>query len=288
MADGDALFNEKQREFDRAFEIIDEAQDIGVALNLVQHALELGTYVPGDSKFSNAIATLAAFTRAVHDIRAALHLCGVHHYVQALGLLRSVHEAASIGRTMAHSEKVALKWINGEWQSDRKARQFVANVMYRDCEREERNRAVEAYEVGYSVLSEWTHITARSALGPYIRDLDEQGYSVQLESRFDEGVLKFVLEGVTQQALFLAYAVRNSASDVAVLGAKWNQDLDELGQRVAGDFAVPSGANWDELNAAHRKIMDNLRNNSELKKNLQRNPKSTDDPFSDPSAGRCS
>lgn len=264
----------KQREFDRAFELIGEAEDIGTALELVEYALEFSTNVPGDSKFSNATAALAAFTRAVQDIKAALHLCIGHYYVQALGLLRSVYEAASIGRTMAHSEKVAMKWMNGEWQSDHKARQFVANVMYRDRGQQERAEAVAAYEVTYSNLSEWTHITPRSALDPYIRDLGADGYSVDLDPYFDEDALKFVLEGIAKEALFLAYAVRNAAPDVAVLGARWNQDLDDLGQRVAGDFAVPSGANWEALDTAHRKIMDSLRNNSELTKSLKRNPNS--------------
>lgn len=274
MDGGDDIPVEKQREFDRAFDLIKEAQDIDRALELVEYALELSTNVPGDSKFSNATAALAAFTRAVQDIKAATHLCIGHYYVQALGLLRSVHEAASIGRTMAHSEKVAMKWMNGEWQSDHKARQFVANVMYRDHSQEERAEAVEAYEAAYSNLSEWTHITPRSALAPYIRDRGDGGYSVELEPYFDEDALNFVLEGITKEALFLAYAVRNAAPDVAVLGARWNQDLDDLGQRVVGDFAVPSGANWEELDYAHRKIMDNLRNNSELTKSLKRNPNS--------------
>ena len=267
----DDIPNEKKREFDRAFALINEAQDIGAALELVEYALELSTNVPGDSKFSNATAALAAFARAVQDIKAAMHLCIGHYYLQALGLLRSVYEAASIGRTMAHSEKVAMKWMNGEWQSDHKARQFVANVMYRDRGQEERAEAVKAYEVTYSNLSEWTHITPKSALAPYIRDLEDDGYSVDLDPYFDENALIFVLEGIAKEALFLAYAVRNAAPNVAVLGARWNQDLEDLGQRLVGDFAVPAGANWEELDTAHRKIMENLRNNSELNKSLKRN-----------------
>jgi hypothetical protein len=175
MDSGDDIPIEKEREFDQAFELIIEAQNITTALELVEYALELSTNVPGDGKFSNATAALAAFTRAVQDIKAAKHLCIGHYYAQALGLLRSVYEAASIGRTMAHTEKVAMKWMNGEWQSDHKARQFVANVMYRDRDPEERAEAVEAFEVMYSNLSEWTHITPKSALAPYIRDLGDLG-----------------------------------------------------------------------------------------------------------------
>lgn len=268
-------------EFDLAHEMILGKTEIGEAIRLVEYAISVAARTPGDSKFANATAALASFVRAVRDLKAALVLCQYHHYGQAMALMRSVQEAAGIGRTMAHSGKVAEKWINGEWQSDAKARQFVANVMLRDEPSETKEEAVSAFEETYDFLSSWAHVTVSSALIPYLKDLGERGYGFELDPSFDQTLLADVLEWISKQALHLVYAVRNSAADAAVFGPEWNSRLDDLGTRVAGDFAQPARRDRQEFEESYERILRNLRPNSELKKRLKRDPNSVQNLLSD-------
>lgn len=269
------LSNEAASDIDRAIEIIQEFSDLGQALQLVGWVLEQSAEVPHDGKFANATAAMAAFTRAYHDILAALNLCQVHCYPQALALLRSVYEAAGIGRTMAKSPKVADAWMRGEWQPDMKSRQFVRNVMYAEAEPEEQDEAVEAYSRSYELLSEWAHITVRSALAPYVED-SEDGYKLALEPVFDEELLRFTLTGIVKESVFLAFAIRNSVARLEVLGPQWLEDLDELAERVAGPYAQKLDIDYEEFDRRHKILLSNLRSSSEHKRHMRRSPQSVD------------
>lgn len=271
--------------YDRAHEIISEYEDFGLAFDLIQFALEQGADVPNDGKFANATAALAAFTRAYHDLQAGLHLCQFHFYTQAVGIARSVYEAAGIGRTMAKSHKVADQWVQGSWQPDMKARQFVRNVMYGDAAPEERDEAVEPYTKSYEMLSAWAHITPASALEPYVRD-SENGYALQLEPEFDEEKLRFALTALIKQAVFLVYAIRNSASRLEVYPVKWLTDLDELGKRVVGPYAQALEIDYEEFDRRRQNIVDNLRSTSEHKRTMKRDSNSVDNLLRDRSQGQ--
>jgi hypothetical protein len=259
-------------ELDRAQEIIEqETSDLGEAVSLISDLIDYASTVPAEDKFANWTAALAAFTRGVHDLQAAVTLCSFHYYPQALSLLRSVHEAAGIGRTMAHSPRMAAQWMAGEWQSDHKSRQFVANVMQKDSSPAERSETVSAYEQTYSWLSEWAHVTKGSAAYEYLRDIPE-GYAVRLHARFDEEYLRATLFYITGEALFFAYAVKNAAPGVEIFPSEWLEALDALGKRLAGDYAQSPVTDWEEHRREHEKLHANLRNNSELKSHLKRNP----------------
>lgn len=275
------LSEEAAREYDRAIEIINEFSEFDTAFSLLQWALEASANVPADGKFGNATAALAAFTRAFHDVQAAITLCQVHMYPQALNLTRSVYEAASIGRAMAKSPKIADQWLQGKWQADVKARQFVRNVMMADSEPNEKEEAVEAYLQSYQLLSQWAHITPTSALAPYIRDSPE-GYAVDLYPRFNEDSLRFTLKTVLQQTVFLTYAVRNSSARLEVFGTQWLKDLDELGQKVSGNHIEELNLDYEELERRHQSLLKNIRNNSEFKRSTKHDRNSIDYLLEDP------
>lgn len=271
--------------YDRASEIISEYEDFGLAFDLIRFGLEQGADVPANGKFANATAALAAFTRAYHDLQAGLHLCQFHFYTQAVGVARSVYEAAGIGRTMAKSHKIADQWVQGNWQPDMKARQFVRNVMYGDATPEERDDAVEPYTSSYEMLSAWAHVTAASALEPYVRD-SENGYALQLEPEFDEEKLRFALTALIKQAVFLAYAIRNSAARLEVFPTEWLTDLDELGRRVVGPYAQALEIDYEEFDRRRQNIVDNLRSSSEHKRTMRRDPNSVDNLLRDRDPGQ--
>lgn len=275
------LSEEAAQEYDRAVKIISEFSEFNDAFRLLQWALETAAQVPADGKFGNATAALAAFTRAFHDVQAAITLCQVHMYPQALNLTRSVYEAAGIGRTMAKSPKIADRWIQGEWQPDMKARQFVRNVMMADSEPSEKDEAVEAYLQSYQLLSQWAHTTPTSALAPYIQD-SQQGYAVDLYPRFNEDALRFTLKTILQQTVFLTYAVRNAAARLEVFGAQWLKELDELGQKVADNHIEELNIDYDELEKRHQNLLRNIRNNSEFKRSVKQNRNSVDYLLKDP------
>lgn len=261
-------------EWNKAIEIIGEFPEIGVALNLTHSALEAAAHIPPDGKFSNVTAPLAAFSRAFHDIQGALTLCERHLYPQALALMRSVYEAASIGRTMAKSSlKIADQWMAGEWQPDKKARQFVANVMYADAEPNDREEAVDAYADSYSLLSQWAHVTTTSALDPYVKE-SEDGYELLLFPELDEQKLRFTLRTILLQAIFLAYAIRNSAAGLEAWDPAWLQTLDELGERVIGPTAQDLKLDYKEIEKRRQTMVNILRNSSEHKRAMRQDPDS--------------
>lgn len=275
------ISEEAAQEYDRAIEIINEFSEFNVAFELIRWALEASAQVPSDGKFSNTTAALAAFTRAFHDVQAAISLCQVHCYPQALNLTRSIFEAAGIGRTMAKSPKIADQWLRGEWQPDRKARQFVRNVMYADAEPSDKEDAVDAYLSSYHLLSQWAHVTATSALAPYLKD-SEAGYSVDLYPRFNEQALRFALKTILSQTVFLAYAIRNASARLEALGPQWLQDLDALSKEVVGSYTEELDVNYQELDKRHQNIVKNRRNRSEHKRSMKHDPDSIDNLLQDP------
>lgn len=268
-------FDEKTvEEWNRAIEIIGEFPEIGVALNLTRSALEAAAQIPPDGKFSNIATPLAAFSRAFHDIYGALALCERHFYPQALALMRSVYEAAGIGRTMAKSSlKIADQWMAGQWQPDKKARQFVANVMYADAEPRDREETVDAYADSYAYLSQWAHVTITSALDPYVKE-SEDGYELLLFPRLDEQKLRFTLRTILMQAIFLAYAIRNSAAGLEAWEAAWLQTLDELRDRVLDPITQDLKVDYSEIEKRRQTMANNLRNSSEHKRAMRQDPDS--------------
>lgn len=272
------------QEWNRAIEVIGELPEIGVALNLTRSALEAAAQIPPDGKFSNITAPLAAFSRAFHDIHGALALCERHFYPQALALMRSVYEAAGIGRTMAKSSlKIADQWMAGQWQPDKKARQFVANVMYANAEPRDREETVDAYTDNYAWLSQWAHVTTTSALDPYVKESDE-GYELVLFPRLDEQKLRFTLRTILLQAIFLAYAIRNSAAGLEAWEPAWLQTLDELRERVLGPTAQELKVDYREIEKRRQTMASNLRNSSEHKRAMRQDPDSFDNLLQEPDA----
>lgn len=267
--------------YDRASEIIGEYEDFGLAFDLIRFALEQGAMVPSDDKFSNTTAALAAFTRAYNDLQAGLNLCQFHFYTQAVGVARSVYEAAGIGRTMARSLKIADQWVRGEWQPDMKARQFVQNVMYGEGSPEEREEAVAPYTGTYELLSAWAHVTPTSAIEPFLSD-SEDGYELTLQPVFDEEKLRFALTVLIKQAVFLTYAIRNAAARLEVFPSNWLTDLDNLGEWVVGPYAQKLNIDSDEFDKRRQSIVDNLRSSSEHKKTMKRDPNSVENLVREP------
>lgn len=73
--------------------------------------------------------------------------------------MRFVHEAAGIVCTMAESSlKIADQWMAGQRQPNKKARQFVANVMY---------------AASFAWLSQWAHVSTTIALNPYVKESED-------------------------------------------------------------------------------------------------------------------
>lgn len=266
---------EADDECDRALEIINEFSEIGVALELIQSVLEAGAQVPADGRFSNIAAPLAAFSRAFHDIQGALGLCHRHFYPQALALTRPVYEAAGMGRTMANSLKIADQWIEGQWQPDKKARQFVENVMYADAEPRDKEDAVDAYADSYAWLSQWAHVTTTSALDPYVTE-SENGYELVLFPEFDEQKLRFTLRTILLQTIFLAYAIRNSAARLEALEPAWLRTLDELRDEIIGPSTQDLKVDYEEIEKRRQIIANNLRNSSEHKRAMRTDADSID------------
>lgn len=275
------ISKEAAEEYDRAIEIINEFTEFGVALDLIQWVLEAQADVRSNGQFSNTTAPLAVFTRAFHDIQGAVALSQIHSYPQALALTRSIYEAAAIGRTMAHSLKIADKWMQGEWQPDAKARQFVRNVMYAEAEPADKEDAVAAYSDVYELLSRWAHVTATSSLIPYLEDT-ESGYSLVLYPKFDEQKLKFTLNTILVQTIFLAYAMRNATSKWEVLGSEWLQTLDALSKKVFGSATQELETDYEALDKRRQNIVDNLRNSSEHKRAMKYEADSVDNLLRDP------
>lgn len=262
-------------DIDSALRVVAEYEEIGETLKLVTWLVEASAAsLPADAKFANTTASIACFARAALDLQAAVTLAGMNFYTQAMGQLRSAYEAATIGRTMAHSPKVAEKWMNGEWQPDAKARQFVENVMYGGESTERRQQAKQAYADSYEHLSTWAHVTTRSTL--HLLTESDPGYTVQLVPKFDESFLRYVMDEITKETVFTAYALRNSVADLSVLPNKWLDDLDDLGTRAGSGYIVTLARGRQEHQERHKTILDNLRANSELNPTLKRHPGSLD------------
>lgn len=233
----------------------------------------LGRKIPADGKYANSTACLAALARGYHDSLAAMDLCYFSQYVQARGLLRSIHEAASIARTFAHSPKIAEQWMQGKWQPDEKARQFVANVMFADEPPEEQSQAKAGYDETYRRLSSWTHITTASTL-EYLEDLPDGGYQVQIWPEYDEDDLESTLDALELEVLYLTFAARNSMIyNPAALPSEWYTTLEEIAARIAPQY-TPSGADWDLHDSIRQRILANLKQNSLLKRDLKKSPDS--------------
>ena len=275
------ISKEAAEEYDRASEIINEFSEFTTLMQMIQWVLETQAAMESDGKFSNTTAALAAFTRAFHDIQGAISLCQVHSYPQALALTRSVYEAAGIGRTMAHSFKIADKWLLGQWQPDAKARQFVRNVMYRDEDPTDVEDAVSSYADSYELLSRWAHVTATSALSPYIEDT-ENGYALVLYPQFDEQMLRFTLNTILHQTIFLAYAIRNATARLEALGAEWLQTLDAISKQVLGSYAQELEIDYEALDQRRQNIVTNLRNSSEHKRAMKHESNAIDNLLREP------
>jgi len=269
------ISKEAAEEYDRAADIINEFSEFTTLMHMIKWVLETQAAVGADGKFSNTTAALASFTRAFHDIQGAISLCQVHSYPQALALTRSIYEAAGIGRTMAHSFKIAEKWLQGQWQPDAKARQFVRNVMYRDDDTADVEDAVASYSDSYELLSRWAHVTATSALSPYMEDTGD-GYALMLYPKFNERMLRFTLNTILHQTLFLAYAIRNATSRLEALGADWLQTLDAIGTQVTGSYTQKLEVDYEALEERRQNIVSNLRNSSEHKRAMKHEPNSID------------
>lgn len=268
-------YEDFESQLNRSATIINDQEDLHATLELVQYVIEFSAEsTPHNGKFANSTAALASLTRAFHDAQGIMHLAAFHHYVQALALLRSMYEAANLSRTLAHSPKSAEKWINGRWQSDQRTRQFVRDVMYADSEDKDKEEAVQAYENVYKLYSKWTHITPTSALEPYLTDVPEGGYRVQLFPKFDEARLRFVLEGLTKESIVLAFAARNCLSALEVLPEWWHRDLEKIKMRVMGDDYEPSNIEWEGHQERHDRLLKNLQPISILDRHLRRDPDS--------------
>jgi hypothetical protein len=267
------LSAEAAKEYDRAVQVIGEFTELSEIQQIIRWMLVQFNHIPNEHKFANVTATMAAFTRASHDLEAATVLCQVHCYPQALGLLRSVYEAASIGRTMglSTSMKMADQWVKGKWQSDQKARQFVRNVMYADAEASEIDAAVESYADTYSLLSKWAHITVDSALTPYA-DGDEYGFAFSLSPRFNEDFLVFTLNASYILGVYLSYAVYNSVAPDKNTSSEWRAVLDDLNthKHSLKTGHVPQLIKYaEQMDLRRDDLVGSIRNSSEFRRHMK-------------------
>lgn len=263
-----------------AGQAIERRTDLHQLLGLMRSVLLLGRVIPADGKYANSTACLATLARGYHDGLAAMDLCFFSQYVQARGLLRSIYEAGSIARTFAHSPKLAEKWMRGEWQSDQKARQFVANVMFADKPAEEQSQAKAEYDEAYGRLSSWAHITTMSTLG-YLEDLPDGGYNVQLEPEYNQETLESTLDALELEVLYLTFAARNSFNyNPAALPPEWYKIQEDIASRIAPSY-TPSGTDWDALDTIRQRMSAKLQANSLLNRDLRKSPSSYSNLVSD-------
>lgn len=242
---------------------------LGAGFGMLAWGVEQAAKVPERSLYANSVAGAACFARAINDLGASLTLATSHQYGQAIALLRSAYEAASLGRVLAHSPKQAERWIEGDWHSDRRSRQFVRDVMFRDRPQDEREDAVAAYEESYEQLSRWAHPTRESSL-LYLTDQTAGGFRAVLEPEFEEHRLRFVLDLLQGELVFCLYAFRNATARVEVLGADWLARLDQLAADVTGGTAAPLDVDWSLVEEKHERLLRNLRHNSDFAKSARR------------------
>lgn len=263
------ISSDDQPPFSESEQAIAERTDLLSLFGLMRTILQLGKGIPKDGKYANSTACLAALTRGYRDCLAAMDLCFMSQYVQARGLLRSIYEAGSIARTFAHSPKLAEKWMNGAWQPDEKARQFVANVMFASEDAESRAQAKREYDEAYRRLSSWTHITPASTL-IYLEDLSDGGYDVELEPVFNYDSLQSTLDALELETLYLTFAARNSINfNIAALPSEWFKIQEDIASRISPNY-TPSGTDWDAHDSIRQKMLSNLRPNSLLNRDLRK------------------
>ncbi|MDN6148850.1 MAG: hypothetical protein L0I94_08435 [Yaniella sp.] len=265
---------EAKEEYDKAVQAINDFTELHEVRRVIRWMLAQCSHIPNEDKFANVTAVMASFSRAANDLEAVMVLCQVHCYPQALGTLRSVYEAAGIGRTMALSSsiKIADDWISGKWQPDSKARQFVRNVMYAEADVPEKDAAVDSYLQAYKLLSKWAHITVDSALTPYVRDTQD-GYTFVQTPQFDQDFLKFALNITFVFHIYFAYAVRNSVAPDEGTSPAWDDAIKTLEYFKARLTVVyfPKIQTYDaEMELRRIELVQSIRNSSEFRKHLRR------------------
>lgn len=99
---------------------------IASALGLIGYVLEsAGSNMRGNA-FPNDLGSLACFTRAFRDLRAATLLAMTGYSSASRAVLRSAYEAAGLGRLLSHQPQLAEKWLrNGRWVPDREVRRDI-------------------------------------------------------------------------------------------------------------------------------------------------------------------
>jgi hypothetical protein len=263
----DHLIGGHQAHVEAAQQVLrDTIERLYECLDLLAWALESGSDSSRVSPFANDLGALACFTRAYRGLRASTSLCMLGYYVDAEAAIRTVYEAAGLGRMLAKEPDLADKWLRKEvWVPDKDVRTFIeAQVLLEDEE--------SPYQRFYKWASGSAHPSARSTL-PLVFD-SEGEIAVQLEPRFEELKCQTVGRQIAAVAVFTCFALQRAAVDVTVFPAAWRQELARLARLVLDNDMPHLDHDWEAEDKQHRAMLDAILPIEELQQVIQSHPNS--------------
>ncbi|TDO27241.1 hypothetical protein EV643_1641 [Kribbella sp. VKM Ac-2527] len=234
----DHLTGGHAQHIEAALEVLGETLDrLNMCLGLLTWGLDAGSNSNRQAPFANDLGALACFTRAYRGLRACISLCVHGYYVDVEANIRTVYEAAGLGRMLAKSPELAEKWLHkGTWVPDKDVRTFIeAQVLLENQE--------SPYQKYYKLASAAAHPSASSTVPLVFDEAGEIG--AQLEPRFDESRCLSAGREIMVGAVFTLFAMQRASADVSEFPTWWRQAL-RFSHRALVDCAalLPGATLW--------------------------------------------
>lgn len=170
---------------------------------------------------ANVVSSVACFTRAYRQVRAALLLAHVGYYSEVGLLLRGAYESAGTGQRLAKEPDEADKWLRkNQWWPEKVVRARLRALVERDVADADMD-----YAAFYRVVSADSHPTAVSTVG--LLNVDAVGFRPRLSSQYDEAAFTEMLWRSAAVCVFACFALRNATPDERVLHPEWRRALHE-------------------------------------------------------------
>lgn len=237
-------------------------------MGLIEQMLLAASTSNPDHWFPNNMAAHACLIRAYQGLQASACLCVLGFYSEAIATIRVVYESAGLARALAHKSADAEKWLHeGHWKNDGFSRKFGKEMAASSAD------AGIAYQQFYEHASQYAHPMAVSVL-PMLFGHKGDSYGPRLYPEFDGDQFEKVAKEITIEALFVAYALRNSAAAVEVLPPEWLQELARLAELMTGQQVSDVKRDWAEYERRHEALVGKVRHDDELNAVLDEDPNS--------------
>lgn len=208
----------------------DYSGDAARAIKVVEDAVYLlgqacaAAAVAEEHAERNAVASVACFTRAYRQLRAAALLAHAGYYSEVGSLLRGVYEAAGTGQKLAKEPEEAERWLEKEeYWPEKKVRSRLNGLVETDEERQEAERQYAAF---YRLASAEAHPTAASTLP--LLSVSGGTISPRLETTFEQSQFENCLWRIAAVGTFACFAMRNAAVNERAIPPGWRALLHAL------------------------------------------------------------